>query len=248
MTAPTRPSVPERIVLEEPPAALVLDSVSYRYPGTDRNVIEDLNLTLPAGLTLAVQGPSGCGKSTVLALAGLILAPTAGTITIAGADSAAGDPDALRRHRVGTVLQDLGLLPFLNTWENVAAAFGPRLARHREQARAALSALDMADLADRPVQELSGGQRQRVAIARAAVHEPALILADEPTSGLDEKNGDLVMEALLECAARGTGVLVVTHDPRIADRCARASRLVDGRLTDATPAGPTQEEPRDPVH
>ncbi|WP_267242993.1 ABC transporter ATP-binding protein [Streptomyces sp. PR69] len=216
--------------MSAPPAALALDAVSYRYPGTSADVVADLGLTLPAGLTHAVQGPSGCGKSTLLALAGLILAPTSGTVTVAG--QAVDDPDAVRRHRIGTVLQDLGLLPFLNTWENVAAAFGPKLARHESAARDALARLGMADLAARPVQELSGGQRQRVAIARAAVHQPALLLADEPTSGLDEENASLVVDALRQCAANGAGVLVVTHDAAVAARCDRTSRLDGGRLSD----------------
>ncbi|MEV0912421.1 ABC transporter ATP-binding protein [Streptomyces hokutonensis] len=163
------------------------------------------DLTLRAGTIAAVEGPSGSGKSTLLAVLGLILSPTAGSLHIAGTDTgalSAADRDALRLRSIGIVLQDLGLLTFLNAWENVAADFGPWLVRHRTAARALLGELGMEHLADSPVTELSGGQRQRIAVARAAVKEPALVLADEPTSGLDPKNANSAMSSLRSCADR----------------------------------------------
>jgi ABC-type lipoprotein export system ATPase subunit len=184
----------------------------------------------------AVEGPSGSGKSTLLALLGLILSPTAGTLHITGTDTGALSPagrDLLRRRSIGIVLQDLGLLTFLNAWENVAAAFGPRLTRHRTAARTLLGDLGMEHLADSPVTELSGGQRQRIAVARAAVKQPALILADEPTSGLDPRTADSVMNSLRSCADRGAAVLLVTHDTAVARTCDQRYVLDEGVLSTA---------------
>ena len=156
----------------------------------------------------------------------LLLAMTCHRLALAPADR-----DLLRRRSIGIVLQDLGLLPFLNAWENVAAAFGPRLARHRTEARALLGDLGMEDLADSRVTELSGGQRQRIAVARAAVKQPVLILADEPTSGLDPKTANSVMDALRSCAERGAAVLLVTHDTAVAETCDRRHVLDGGVLS-----------------
>ena len=123
------------------------------------------------------------------------------------------------------------LLSFLNAWENVAAAFGPRLSRHRTAARALLGELGMEHLAESPVTELSGGQRQRIAVARAAVKEPLLVLADEPTSGLDPKNANSVMSSLRSCADRGAAVLLVTHASAVSEVCDQRYVLDEGVLS-----------------
>ncbi|MDG4864877.1 ATP-binding cassette domain-containing protein [Streptomyces sp. T-3] len=220
---------------ESPPA---LEAAGLAFDYASGNGLREADLSLRAGAMAAVEGPSGSGKSTLLALLGLILTPGAGTLRIAGRDTAglgAGERDALRRQSIGIVLQDLGLLPFLNAWENVAAAFGPRLARHRGEAREILGELGLGKLADSPVTELSGGQRQRVAVARAAVKRPALILADEPTSGLDPKTAGVLMDALRSCADRGAAVLLVTHDTAVAGQCDQRYVLDDGVLRERTP-------------
>ncbi|MFF9033877.1 ABC transporter ATP-binding protein [Streptomyces sp. NPDC014892] len=214
------------------PPAVVAEGLAFGYASGGGLVRADL--TLGAGTTAAVEGPSGSGKSTLLALLGLILSPTAGSLHITGTDTgalAAADRDLMRLRSIGIVLQDLGLLPFLNAWENVAAAFGPRLARHRTQARALLGDLGMGDLAESRVTELSGGQRQRIAVARAAVKQPVLILADEPTSGLDPRTAKSVMDALRSCAERGAAVLLVTHDAAVAENCDRRHVLDEGVLS-----------------
>lgn len=216
------------------PPALVAEDLAFTY--ASGNGLTHADLTLDAGTVAAVQGPSGSGKSTLLALLGLILSPDAGALTIAGTETRALSPaerDLLRRCSVGIVLQDLGLLTFLNAWENVAAAFGPRLAQHRGRARELLGDLGMGELGDSPVTELSGGQRQRIAVARAAVKEPVLILADEPTSGLDPKNAASVMSALRSCADQGAAVLLVTHDPVVAETCDQRYVLDAGVLSAA---------------
>jgi ABC-type lipoprotein export system ATPase subunit len=214
------------------PPALVAEDLAFTY--ASGHGLTHADLTLPPGTMAAVQGPSGSGKSTLLALLGLILSPAAGALSIAGTDTGAlttDERDLLRRRSIGIVLQDLGLLTFLNAWENVAAAFGPRLGRHRASALGLLGDLGMGELADLPVAELSGGQRQRIAVARAAVKEPVLVLADEPTSGLDPKNAESVMRALRSCAGRGAAVLVVTHDRAVAEACDQRYTLDQGVLS-----------------
>ncbi|MET9777426.1 ATP-binding cassette domain-containing protein [Streptomyces sp. NPDC006367] len=217
------------------PPAVLAEGLAFRYASGGGLVRADL--TLEAGATVAVEGPSGSGKSTLLALLGLILSPDSGTLRIAGSDTRSLSPaerDLLRRRSIGIVLQDLGLLPFLNAWENVAAAFGPRLARHRTAARDLLGDLGLGNLTDSPVTELSGGQRQRIAVARAAVKQPVLVLADEPTSGLDPATADSVMASLRSCAERGAAVLLVTHDPAVTGRCDRRHVLDGGVLPAAS--------------
>ncbi|PWI19063.1 ABC transporter ATP-binding protein [Streptomyces sp. Act143] len=217
------------------PPAVMAEGLAFTYP--TGGGLARADLVLEAGATAAVEGPSGSGKSTLLALLGLILTPAAGSLSVGGTDTGSLTPserDRLRRCEIGIVLQDLGLLTFLNAWENVAAAFGPRLGRHRGAARDLLGDLGMAELADRPVSELSGGQRQRVAVARAAVKQPVLVLADEPTSGLDPKNADLVMGSLRSCAAQGAAVLLVTHDRGVATTCDRRYALDEGVLSPAS--------------
>ncbi|MFI8532296.1 ABC transporter ATP-binding protein [Streptomyces aquilus] len=215
-----------------PQVALVAQRLGFTYASGAG--LKPADLALASGETAAVEGPSGSGKSTLLALLGLILTPSTGSLAIGGTDTGSLTPserDLLRRRSIGIVLQDLGLLTFLNAWENVAAAFGPRFGRHRGVARDLLGDLGMGELVDRPVAELSGGQRQRVAVARAAVKRPVLVLADEPTSGLDPKNADLVKGALRACAAQGAAVLLVTHDRGIAETCDRRYALDEGVLS-----------------
>ncbi|MEU6377898.1 ATP-binding cassette domain-containing protein [Streptomyces sp. NPDC046909] len=214
------------------PPALTAEDLAFTY--VSGGGLTRADLTLEQGAMAAVEGPSGSGKSTLLALLGLILSPAAGSLRINGTDTCAlaeSERDLLRQRSIGIVLQDLGLLTFLNAWENVAAAFGPRLARNRTAARALLGDLGIQHLADSPVTELSGGQRQRIAVARAAVKQPALILADEPTSGLDPKNANSVMSSLRSCAERGAAVLLVTHDRAVAETCDQRYVLDEGVLS-----------------
>lgn len=215
------------------PPVLRADGLCFTYPG-GRGGVHRASLALPAAGTAAVRGPSGSGKSTLLALLGLILTPCSGALTIDGTDTGRltqRQRDQLRLRSVGMVLQDLGLLPFLNAWENVAAAFGPRLGAHRKEARGVLDSLGMGALADAPVTTLSGGERRRIAVARAAVKQPAVILADEPTAGLDPDAAVLVLDALQAQAARGAAVLLVTHDPAVAARCEEQYVVEQGTLT-----------------
>src|SRR5512138_3855809 len=201
-------------------------------------VLHGLDLALSRGEFTALMGPSGSGKSTLLNLIGLLDRPTAGSIALDGTDTGGLDDRALTRYRgrtVGFVFQFHHLLPEFSALENVML---PMMAdRGRPEPSMAECALHLLrevglePFARRRPSQLSGGQQQRVAIARALAMNPRLVLADEPTGNLDTRSADEVF-ALLRQFNRKAGVtfLVVTHDPRLADRCDRIVEIVDGRL------------------
>ena len=201
--------------------ALLVDGLSYRVG--DRQLFEDLHLTLPAGRSTAILGPSGSGKSSLLSLALGLVKPQAGTIEVDGRDITAlrrKDLARLRAESVGMVFQFAELLPELSPAENVALAAllagrsGPDL---DDEVTRLLKELGVPR--SRSVATLSGGERQRTAVARALINRPRLLLADEPTGALDEKNRDLVADLLFELPERhGCGLLVVTHDETVAQR------------------------------
>jgi lipoprotein-releasing system ATP-binding protein len=201
-------------------------------------VLQGVDLALDRGEFTALMGPSGSGKSTLLNLMGLLDRPTAGRVLVDGVDTGTLDDRALTRCRgrtIGFVFQFHHLLPEFSAAENVML---PMMAdRGRPDASMAECALHLlrevgleAHAQKRPSQ-LSGGQQQRVAIARALAMSPKLVLADEPTGNLDTHSADEVF-LLLRAFNRRAGVtfLVVTHDPRLADRCDRIVELVDGRI------------------
>jgi putative ABC transport system ATP-binding protein len=203
------------------------------------SALSDVTLRVEAGEVVLLEGPSGSGKTTLLAIAGGLLAPDAGTVSIAG--RALGDLDAagLRRHRartVGFVLQRPCLLAELGVRDNVllaASLAGVPPERARRETQALLEALGIGALAERRPAELSGGQEQRAAVARALVHRPAVLLADEPTASLDGASGAAVGRLLVELAAeRGTAVLVATHDARLRSLAPTRLHLEDGRLAE----------------
>jgi putative ABC transport system ATP-binding protein len=181
------------------------------------------------------MGPSGCGKSTLLLVAAGILVPGSGSVVVAGQEMPGDSVDgraALRRHQIGMVFQFGDLISELSLRENVALAAELSGARRRAALRAADALLDrvgLGALAGRSPSRVSGGQAQRAAVARAVVHHPAVILADEPTGALDTENAEQVMTLLLDVARElGAGVLIATHDDRVAGRCGRVVRLQDG--------------------
>ena len=211
---------------------------------SETEVLHGIDLDIARGEFAALIGPSGSGKSTLLNLLGLLDRPTAGTYTLAGEAVQRLDDDGLTRMRrttLGFVFQFHHLLPAFTALENVTL---PVLARDggvspdlRERGRLLLEAVGLAEAIQRRPGELSGGMQQRVAIARALVLEPALVLADEPTGNLDTASSDEVFTLLRAMHAQvGTSFLVVTHDPRLAQRCDRIVELVDGRIaSDAAP-------------
>lgn len=206
-------------------------------------VLHGLDLRLEAGEFAALIGPSGSGKTTLLNVLGLLDRPTSGDLLLLGQPTRELDDaerTALRGRRLGFVFQFHHLLPAFSATENVlmplmAASGRPSAAAVRE-AESLLAAVGLADHRHKKPSQLSGGQQQRVAIARALMPSPALLLADEPTGNLDTQTADEVFELFRRFnRERGLTVLVVTHDPRLAERCDRTIRLVDGRIVKDTP-------------
>jgi lipoprotein-releasing system ATP-binding protein len=209
-------------------------------------VLHGLDLEVRRGEFAALVGPSGSGKSTLLHLVGLLDRPSGGTVWLAGQDTSRLDDAGLTRFRgrtLGFVFQFHHLLPAFTALENVMmpllAGRGRREPGMEERALSLLEQVGLADHARKRATQLSGGQQQRVAIARALALQPTLVLADEPTGNLDTHASDEVFALLRRFAAeQRCTFLVVTHDPRLADRCDRIVRLVDGRIVSDEPHRP----------
>jgi putative ABC transport system ATP-binding protein len=205
--------------------------------------LQGASVAVAAGEILAVMGPSGSGKSTLLHCLGGILVPDSGAVHYAGVRIDTLNESArstLRRDRFGFVFQFGQLVPELTAEENVALPLllaGLPHSRALERARTWFDRLDLDGVNGRRSGELSGGQAQRVALARALVGEPEVLFADEPTGALDSLTGEHVMELLVSAARdRGTTVVLVTHEPRVAAYADREVVVRDGRVTSLTPA------------
>jgi lipoprotein-releasing system ATP-binding protein len=202
------------------------------------HVLHGIDLALRPGEFAALIGPSGSGKSTLLNLIGLLDRPTGGKVLIQGQDTSELDDDGLARLRartLGFIFQFHHLLGAFSAVENVMmpllADQGRPSAEIRQRALELLQDVGLSDRADSPPSKLSGGQQQRVAIARALVTTPPLVLADEPTGNLDTGTSGQVFELLRRFnEERGTTFLIVTHDPRLAERCDRIIEIIDGRI------------------
>jgi len=212
-----------------------LDGVRKEYG--DTVALDGVTLEVRTGEAVAVMGPSGCGKSTLLNMIAGLDRPTGGTIRIHGDDLGRLDETRLalfRRHKIGMIFQFFNLLDDLPALDNVALAAqlaGTRTGPARRRALELLDELGIADRRNAYPATLSGGERQRVAVARALMNRPALLLADEPTGALDSRAGEQVMDLLLDLNQIGQTLLIVTHDERLATRCAsRVVELADGRV------------------
>jgi lipoprotein-releasing system ATP-binding protein len=190
-----------------------------------------------AGEVTAVVGPSGCGKSTLLYLLGLLDRPDNGKIFLENESVAEASDEvrtALRNKKVGFIFQFHFLIKELTACENVSMPLlkaGVEKTEASQKSRAILVKLGLEDKIDRFANKLSGGEQQRVAIARALVNSPTLLLADEPTGNLDSTNSQKVFDLLLQFAQEeGIAVILVTHNPELAQRCDRTLRMKDGRM------------------
>jgi len=199
------------------------------------NILKGINLEIPAGDTVSVVGPSGSGKTSMMMLIGGLEKQTGGRVAVAGQDLTTLNEDGLarfRRDNVGIVFQNFHLVPTMNALENVAIP--AELARLDNAFDRASDALDTVGLGHRTSHypgQLSGGEQQRVALARAIVDGPKLLLADEPTGNLDAKTGDAVIELLFSLRAdHGATLILITHNPAIAEKCGRVIELIDGLI------------------
>jgi putative ABC transport system ATP-binding protein len=221
--------------MTEAEALVQLTGVHKRYGETVG--LDGVDLTIMPGESVAVMGPSGSGKSTLLNIVAGLDRPTSGTVRVHGEDLAAMGEGALaryRRRRIGMVFQFFHLLDDLPVLDNVmlsARLVGTPYKQARARAMGLLEELGIEGRKDSYPQQLSGGERQRVGVARALMNRPALLLADEPTGALDSRSGEQVMDLLLDLNQIGQTLLIVTHDQRLAQRCAsRVVHFEDGRV------------------
>jgi putative ABC transport system ATP-binding protein len=217
-----------------------LDSVSKTYQTGAQPALTRVSLHVKAGEAVAIMGPSGSGKSTLLNLLAGLDRPSSGTVTVAGQRIDALGESALARFRarqIGIVFQFFNLLEDLTVLDNVllpAQLAGLSRRRAARRAEQLLERTGIARYRDAYPARLSGGQRQRVAIARALVNSPRLLLADEPTGALDTATGQEVSVLFRELNAEGQSLVLVTHDPHLAERQrARVVRIVDGQIEGA---------------
>jgi putative ABC transport system ATP-binding protein len=208
----------------------------FAMPAGPVAAVRDVSLQIAPRDHIAVRGPSGCGKSTLLHMLGCVDTPTSGTLQFDGRDVSTLSDRArslLRLQHIGFVFQRFFLLPMLTAWENVelplSEARVPREPR-RHRTRELLEYVGLGDRADHRPSQLSGGEMQRVAIARALANRPRLLLADEPTGELDAATGEQIAALLDRVNADGTAMVIVTHDPALAERAGRVLTMRDGRL------------------
>ena len=204
-------------------------------------ILHGITLDVQPGETLGLVGPSGSGKSSLLMLMGGLERASGGQILALGHDLTAMSEDQLarlRRDHMGVVFQSFHLIPTMTALENVATPLELAGARDAfERAEQELAAVGLADRMDHYPSQLSGGEQQRVALARAAAPRPDLVLADEPTGNLDSTNGAAIIEMLFDLRARhGATLVLVTHDPALAERCDRVITLHDGRIVQSEAA------------
>jgi putative ABC transport system ATP-binding protein len=212
----------------------------FPMPAGPVTAVADVSLRIAQGDHLAISGPSGCGKSTLLHMLGCVETPTAGTLFFDGNDVTKlsdRQRSLLRLRQIGFVFQRFFLLPMLTAAENIelpqSEADVPKAERRRRTSEL-LEYVGLAARADHRPSELSGGEMQRVAIARALANRPGLLLADEPTGELDRATGEQIAGLLDRVNADGTALVIVTHDPALAERCTRVLTMRDGRIESET--------------
>ena len=221
--------------MSEPPVLEVRDVTKHYRMGTEVvRALDGVSLAIRRGEYVAIMGASGSGKSTLLNILGCLDLPTSGQYFLGGQDVASLSQSALalvRGRRVGFVFQTFELLPRATALKNVELPLVyARVPRRRERAIEALKRVGLGDRMGHRPNQLSGGQRQRVAIARALAQKPDILLADEPTGNLDSKTGQEILALFEQLNREGQTIVIVTHDPGVAQRCRRIVRISDGRI------------------
>ncbi len=195
--------------------------------------LDNVNLTVENGEWLAIMGPSGSGKSTMMNIIGCMDKPSLGEVILDGVDIAKQSSKKLteiRRDKIGLIFQQFHLVNYLTAVENVMVSQYYHSMPDEKEALEALERVGLADRAKHLPSQLSGGEQQRVCIARALINHPEIILADEPTGNLDEANENIVIDIFKQLHRQGTTLIVVTHDPEVAEVAQRTVVLEHGRL------------------
>lgn len=211
---------------------------TYRMGAEVVKALDGVSLNIGEGEFVAIMGPSGSGKSTMMNLIGALDVPTSGSLSINGLDIGKLDGDALadlRNRSIGFVFQQFNLLPRTTALKQVMLPMlyaHPKPDNPEELARHRLEQVGLGDRLDHHPRQLSGGQQQRVAIARALVNSPKLLLADEPTGALDSKTSDEIMRLFTSLNASGITVVLVTHEPDIAEWATRRILFKDGHIVE----------------
>jgi len=215
----------------------------YRMGRIDLLALRGVSVTFHDGEMTAIVGASGSGKSTMMHILGCLDRPTSGEYLLDGENVAGLDDGALsaiRNRKIGFIFQAFNLIPHLSVIENVELPLFYMGGRRRQRHASSMEAIELVGLGKRwhhSPNELSGGERQRVAIARAIVHDPRVILADEPTGNLDSKTGEGIIKVLLRLHEQGRTVIVVTHDPGIAEIAERRVVVRDGLVENGSGGG-----------
>ena len=199
----------------------------------DLHALDDVNLNIEKGEWVSIMGPSGSGKSTMMNIIGCMDSPTKGEVILDGTDISkenSKNQTILRRDKIGLIFQQFHLVGYLNAVENVMLAQYYHSMPDEKEALEALERVGLAERAKHLPSQLSGGEQQRVCIARALINHPEIILADEPTGNLDEANEGVVVDTFKSLHDEGTTLIVVTHDPEVAEVAQRTVTLAHGKI------------------
>jgi putative ABC transport system ATP-binding protein len=215
---------------------LELKAISKIYGNV--KALQNINLEIAQGEWLAIMGPSGSGKSTIMNIIGCMDKPSSGSVILDGMNisrESGKNLTNIRRDKIGLIFQQFHLINYLTALENVMVAQYYHSMPDEKEALQALERVGLGDRAQHLPSQLSGGEQQRVCIARALINYPMLILADEPTGNLDEANEGIVLDIFKELHEEGSTIIVVTHDPEVAEEAQRTVVLEHGRIAKIVP-------------